>query len=74
MKGKVSSLVRSEGGLTRGVKGKACASHLGSGSRSILRLATIGLTEESEACQMSSYTLGRGVPEVEGCCCVGPSS
>ena len=70
LKGFVSGVGKGWGGgvglVTRGLNGRASASHLGSGSRSMRLFATMGLTEESEACQMSSYIVGRGVPEVEG--------
>lgn len=41
------------GARTRASNDKASGSHLGSGSRSMRRLATIGLMERSDGCQMS---------------------
>ena len=39
-------------------KGSAAASHLGSGSRSMRRLPTMGLMDRSDGCQMSCSIVG----------------
>ena len=43
---------------TKGWKCSAPASHLGSGSRSMRRLATMGLMDRSDGCQISFSSAG----------------